>query len=244
VPLRAGAALGGRGLLLTHRVVPPRRSGRRVPIPTAHLLADVAGLVGIVPADLHPQLHVGAEARAAVRATLARLGVAPDARYVLCTPSAAFGAAKMWPARHHARALELLHEHHGLHAVVTGGPGEEAVMGAVARACRTPVVDLSGEPRDLERLKALVAEAALLVSSDSGPRWFAAAFDVPCVTVMGPNFPELTASSLERCEVVRVDGLECAPCLRRVCPLGHHRCMESLEPAAVLAASGRLLARA
>jgi heptosyltransferase-2 len=243
VPLRAGAVLGGRGLLLTHRVVPPRRFGRRVPIPTAHLLADVVGLVGIVPADLHPQLHVGAETRAEVQATLARLGLAPGARYVLCTPSAAFGAAKMWPARHHARALELLHARHGLHAVVTGGPGEEAVMSAVARACRTPVIDLAGEPRDLERLKALVADAALLVSSDSGPRWFAAAFDVPCVTVMGPNFPELTASSLERCEIVRVDGLECAPCLRRVCPLGHHRCMELLEPAAVLAASGRLLAR-
>jgi heptosyltransferase-2 len=244
VPLRAGAALGGRGLLLTHRVVPPRRHGRRVPIPTAHLLADVAGLVGIVPADLHPRLHHARDARAATRRRLEELGLAAGARYALCTPSAAFGAAKMWPARHHARALELLHERFGLHAVVTGGPGEEAVMGAVTRACRTPVIDLSGEPRDLEKLKALVAEAALLLSSDSGPRWFAAAFDVPCVTVMGPNFPELTASSLERCEVVRVEGLECSPCLRRVCPLGHHRCMEALAPEAVLAASARLLAPA
>ncbi len=241
IPLRAGAALGGRGALLTHRVVPPRRDGRRVPIPTAHLLADVAGLVGIQPASLHPRLHVGGDARAAVRAELAGFGLATDARYALCTPSAAFGAAKLWPARHHARALELLHERFGLAAVVTGAPGEEPVVQAVARACRTPVVDFTRAPRDLAKLKALVAEAALLLTSDSGPRWFAAAFDVPCVTLMGPNFPELTASSLERCEVVRLEDLECAPCLARVCPLGHHRCLEALEPERAVAAAARLL---
>src|SRR5688572_15310325 len=61
VPLRAGAALGGRAALLTHRVVPPARGGRRAPIPTAHLLADVMGLVGVVPLDLHPRLHVAPE---------------------------------------------------------------------------------------------------------------------------------------------------------------------------------------
>jgi heptosyltransferase-2 len=243
VPLRAGAALSGRGWLLTHRVVPPSMNGRRFPIPTAHLLADVAGLFGILPSSLHPRLHVSAEARAAQRAHLESLGLGAGEGYALCTPSAAFGAAKMWPARHHARALDLLYDRFGLTGVVTGGPGEEPVLRAVAAACKRPVIDLSGEPRDLERLKALVAEAALLLTSDSGPRWFAAAFDVPCVTVMGPNFPELTASSLERCEVVRLD-LECSPCLERVCPLGHHRCMEALEPELALQAAGRLLARA
>jgi heptosyltransferase-2 len=246
VPVRAGAALSGRAGLLTHRVVPPSGGGRRQPVPTAHLQADVAALVGVLPSDLHPRLHVSKDVRGEMRARLAALGLDAGARYVLCTPSAAFGAAKMWPARHHGAALAGLRERHGLIPVVTGGPGEEPVMRAVAEAARAAgaadVIDLSDEPRDLERLKALVSDAALLLSSDSGPRWFAAAFDVPCVTVMGPNFPELTASSLERCEVVRREGLECAPCLERVCPLGHHRCMEALDPRAALAAAERLLA--
>jgi heptosyltransferase-2 len=241
VPLRAGSALAGRGLLLTHRVVPPTRGGRRAPIPTAHLHADVAGLLGIAPASLHPRLYTSESARRAMRARLGELGLAPGARYALCTPSAAFGAAKMWPSEHHARALDLLRERLGLVGVVTGGPGEEPVLRAVAAAARHPVLDLSNEPRDLEKLKALVAEATLLLTSDSGPRWFAAAFDVPCVTVMGPNFPELTASSLERCTVVRVEGLECSPCLERVCPLEHHRCMRLLEPEWVVRAAEELL---
>ena len=92
-------------------------------------------------------------------------------------------------------------------------------------------------------LRPLVAESELLLVGDSGPRWFAAAYDVPCVSVMGPNFPELTATSLEWCEIVRRDDLECAPCLERRCPLGHHRCMSELEPARAIEAAERLLAR-
>ncbi len=241
IPLRAGAALSGRGLLLTHRVIPPRRDGRRVPIPTAHLQADVAGLFGILPSSLRPRLFVDHAAGLAARDRLGRLGLPGDARYVLCTPSAAFGAAKLWPAAHHGRALDLLFERLGLRAVVSGAPGEEPVMQAVVRATRHGAIDLSGEPRDLGLLKALVAGSALLLTSDSGPRWFAAAFGIPCVTLMGPNFPELTASSLERCEIVRLEGLECSPCLERVCPLGHHRCMRELAPERAVLAAERLL---
>ena len=244
VPLRAGAALGGRGPLLTHRVVPPARDGRRVPVPTAHLQRDVAGLLGVLVPGLHPRLHVSAERRAGVRGLLAGLGIAPGEPYVLCAPGAAFGAAKLWPPEHFAAALDELHRVHGWRAVVTGGPGEEPQIEAVVGAARHPAVSLAGVPRDLGALKALVAGSRLLVVGDSGPRWYAAAFDVPCVSVMGPNFPELTASSLELCEIARLEDLECAPCLRRRCPLGHHRCMRELAPATVVAAAERALARA
>ena len=66
---------------------------------------------------------------------------------------------------------------------------------------------------------------------------------MPCVTVMGPNFPEVTATSLELAAVARVDGLECAPCLRRACPLGHQRCMRELAPGRVVSAALEVLGR-
>jgi len=114
-------------------------------------------------------------------------------------------------------------------------------MKAVSDACTHPCLDLAELPRDLEKLKAQVKSAAFLLVGDSGPRWVAAAFDVPCVTVMGPNFPELTATSLERCRVVRREDLECSPCLRRRCPLKHHACLQELAPSAALAAAEELL---
>lgn len=244
VPVRAGAALGGRGPLLTHRVVPPSRWGRRAPIPTAHLHRDVAGLLGVLVPDLHPRLYLAPEARERVRDELAQLGLAQEEPYVLCAPGAAFGAAKLWPPEHHAAVLDLLHERHGWRAVVTGGPNEGAEIEAVVAHCTHPALSLADQPRDLVRLKALVHDAQLLLVGDSGPRWYAAAFDVPCVTLMGPNSPQLTATSLECCEVVRLEDLECSPCLRRTCPLDHHRCMRELEPRRALEAAERLLAAA
>lgn len=243
VPLRFGSALAGRRWLLTHALVPPTSEGRRVPIPTAHLLRDVAGLAGILVPDLHPRLDLPREVRETQAAQLSEMGITRGDGYVLCCPGAAFGAAKLWPPQHFARALDLLWEQRGWRGVVTGGPGEESLMDAVAKATRHGALSLSGRRRDLENLKALVADARLLLVGDSGPRWYAAAFDVPCVSVMGPNFPELTASSLELAEIVRLEGLECSPCLERVCPLAHHRCMRELEPARVVGAAERVLAR-
>lgn len=243
VPIRAGSALAGRRLFLTHAVLPPTRAGRRLPMPTAHLQRDAAGLLGILVPDLHPRLHVRAELRSAQRATLARLGLADGAGYVACCPGAAFGAAKLWPPERFAAVLDALHARRGWRAVVTGGPGEEALIEAVVAAARHPAISLARVERDLEGLKALVAGAGLLLVGDSGPRWYAAAFDVPCVSVMGPNFPEVTATSLERAAVARVEGLECSPCVQRRCPLAHHRCMNDLEPESVLALALDVLAR-
>jgi len=243
IPLRAGSALNGRRLLLTHAVVPPTLGGRRFPIPTAHLLRDVGALLSIHAPSLHPRLYVSAAERQAQRARLEELGLQCSAPFVLCTPGAAFGAAKLWPPERFARALDLLHAQRGWRAVVSGGPGEEPLIEAVVSAAHSPALSLAGEARTLSALKALVAESALVLVGDSGPRWVAAAFDVPCVSVLGPNIPQLTASSLELCEIVRVEGLPCSPCARRTCPLGHHRCMRQLAPEAVVVAAERVLAR-
>jgi len=241
VPIRAGSALSGRRWLLTHRFTPPTRAGRRLPVPTAHLHRDAAGLLGIAVDSLHPRLWVTEEGVLRVADELREAGLGDEEDYVLCCPGAAFGAARLWPPERFATVLDTLHRERGWRAVIGGGPGEEPLMQAVREACRHDAVDLSDSPRDLERLKAQVAGARLLLVGDSGPRWVAAAFDVPCVSVMGPDFPELTATSLEHCRVLRVEGLECSPCLQRTCPLQHHRCMEALSSARVLAACEELL---
>jgi lipopolysaccharide heptosyltransferase II len=244
VPVRLGSALSGRRLLLTHSIVPPSRGGRRVPVPTAHLLRDLTALAGVDTPELQPRLYVRDELRSTVRGELEAAGLGADEDYILCCPGAAFGAAKLWPPEHFAAALDELCAETGARALIGGGPGEEPLMDAVAGLSSTGAISLAKHPRDLERLKAQVAGARLLLVGDSGPRWVAAAFRVPCVSVMGPNFPELTASSLEHCRVVRLEGLECSPCIERTCPLEHHRCMRDLPASRVVAAARELFAEA
>jgi heptosyltransferase-2 len=243
VCVRAGQALSGRRLLLTHRVLPPIENGRRLAIPTGVMLRDAARLVGIEVDSLHPRLYVREEIVERELARLARAGLDFDRGYVVCAPGAAFGSAKLWPAEHFAAALDALHERHGFTGVLTGAPTEDALLHAVARAARHRTISLADEARDLEGLKALVKHARLLLVGDSGPRFCASAFDVPCVTALGPTAPELGNTWMEWCEVVRVEGLDCSPCLERRCPLGHHRCMRELEPSRVVDAAERLLAR-
>jgi heptosyltransferase-2 len=116
-------------------------------------------------------------------------------------------------------------------------------MQAVAQASQSRPISLASAARDLSTLKALVEGAALVLVGDSGPRWVAAAFGTPCVSILGPNIPQLTATSLEQCEIVRLEDLECSPCARRTCPLGHHRCMRELPPERVVEAAARVLSR-
>ncbi len=244
IPERVGTAISGRRFLLTRSFRPPSRDGRRLPTPTAHLHRDAAKLADVDVHDLHPRLAVREEVRARAREALERAGLAPSAEYALCCPGASFGASKLWPPERFAAVLDELHARRGFRGVVTGGPKEEALVRAVAEACRHPAIALPSGEGGLAGLKALVAGSRILIGGDSGPRWVAAAFDVPCVSVMGPNFPEVTATSLELAAIARVEGLECAPCVRKVCPLGHHRCMQELSAERVIELADDVLARA
>ena len=72
---------------------------------------------------------------------------------------------------------------------------------------------------------------------------FAVAFDVPYVCVMGSTDPMMTDQPEARGEVVRREPLlDCMPCHEKVCPLVHHKCLEDVTPAQVLAAVDRVLA--
>jgi heptosyltransferase-2 len=54
------------------------------------------------------------------------------------------------------------------------------------------------------------------------------------VALFGPSDPTRTGPRNPAAEVLRL-GLDCSPCNKRICPLGHHRCLEELTPDQVLA---------
>ena len=98
---------------------------------------------------------------------------------------------------------------------------------------------LGDTPLSLGLTKAVVKRSDLLVTTDSGPRHFAAAFDRPVVALFGPTHIEWTETYYAK-EVRLQRKLSCGPCQQRVCPLGHHRCMRELSPTEVFAAAERL----
>ncbi len=241
VPTRVGTDLGLRRLLLTDPLATPRRAGRREPLATASLYLELGAKLGWVPADPRPRLWAGETSREEVRGVLADAGLSPDAPYLVVAPGAAFGSAKLWPAGHFAAAARAIAEPRGWRVCVVGAPSEAEQVARVAQGIGPLAATPRLGPRGLALLSPLIAGARLLLVGDSGPRWIAAAWDVPCVSLMGPNAPELTATSLERAAIVRREDLPCSPCLERRCPLGHHRCLAELPPERAVAAAERLL---
>jgi heptosyltransferase-2 len=160
---------------------------------------------------------------------------------VIClNPGAAFGAAKFWPTESFATLAQNLVDTCGCRVLVLCGPNERDIARRIAQVANRPAVaSLADEPLSLGLTKALVRRSALLVTTDSGPRHFAAAFNRPVVSLFGPTFIDWTRTYYAR-EICLQKQVPCGPCQLRVCPTDH-ACMKTLAPQEVLAAVQQLL---
>jgi ADP-heptose:LPS heptosyltransferase len=116
--------------------------------------------------------------------------VAPDrlepGTYAVVHPGASRPIAR-WPAVRIAAVADALAKR-GLRTVLTGTPSEAAVTRDVARAMRTPTLDLAGRT-SLGALGALLAGARLVVSNDTGVAHLAEAVDAPTIRIFRASDP-------------------------------------------------------
>ena len=247
----AAARLGGchtvvgfaryfRDLLLSHRLYPTRdRRGRPKPVPVIDDYNRVVRLLGVPDPGHRMELFTTPADEAATDAVWDRLGLHRYRQVVGLNPGGAFGAAKHWPTAHFAAVARSL-AGRGYGVVALCGPGERDTARDIAD--RAGVMSLADTPLSLGLTKAVVRRLGLLVTTDSGPRHFAAAFGVPVVTLFGPTHIGWTETYYQQAIHLQ-KPMPCGPCQQRVCPLGHHRCMTELTPAEVLAAAEPLLRR-
>jgi heptosyltransferase-2 len=229
VGARVGYARNGRGRLLTTSLAPPREGRRLSPISAVDYYLQLAHAIGCAEASAHLELATDAHDEQAAARAWAAMGFAPDEKPVVVNSSGAFGSAKLWPERHCATLAARIARELSLPVVILCGPAERERAARVAAAADHPrVSSLAGQPLSIGLSKACVRRACALVSTDSGPRHFGAAFGVPVVALFGPTDPAWTDT---RCaaEVRLATPLACAPCGERECPLGHHACMEQLS---------------
>lgn len=242
---RVGYDLGGRRLLLTDRLLPVRdASGRRIPSPAIDHYLGLLHPLGCPTDSIRMELFTTPDDEQAADDAWSRLGL-PTAGPVVCLNNGgAFGPAKAWPSSSFATLARRLTDERGVSVLVVCGPAErESAREIVALADRPSVVSLADEPLSIGLTKACIRRSALLITTDSGPRHFAGAFGVPVVSLFGPTFIAWTRTYLPRAIHLQ-KPVDCGPCQRPVCPLGHHRCMRELPPDVVFAAAVRLLGRA
>lgn len=246
VPLRLGYRQGrpflmnfGRHAAALRRWWQPRRGPARKPVPMPVYYRDLLDVIGLPPVDLRPRLAVTAAEEAWVGEHLRTLGIADGTPLLLLVVGANFGASKLWLPERFAAVARHFQERRGMRALVLVGPSEVELGKRIAAMGNA--ICMSEPVLPLDRLKALVRRGALMITGDTGPRHIAVAFDRPIVCLFGPTDLDYTRYCLDRTVIVRKE-LECAPCQRKVCPLGHHRCMRDITEAEVIAAGESLLA--
>jgi len=148
-----------------------------------HKNLSMLAALGIVTPDIEVPLmpHASPDIAAAIETEGGALG------YVVINPGAAW-LNKRWPPDRFGALAAALRDRAGLRSLVTWGPAERdlanavvaASSGAATAAPETSVADVA----------ALMRDAALIISGDTGPLHIAAAMGTPLVGLYGPTWPE------------------------------------------------------
>jgi heptosyltransferase II len=242
IPSRIGYDHHARGMLLTDRLDFDRdQSNRRIPTPIVESYLRMAHHLGCPVDSIRTELATTSDDEEAVDRAWSALGLTLDRPVVCLNTGGAFGPAKNWPSPHFAELARRLAEDADVSILVLCGPSErETAREIVAMADHPNVVTLAERPLGLGLTKACVRRADLLITTDSGPRHFAAAFDTPVITLFGPTHIAWTRTYYSKAWHVFYP-VPCGPCQQPTCPEGHHRCMRDLTPESVLKVALRVL---
>jgi heptosyltransferase I len=177
------------------------------------------------------------EAVQAVDRALEQRGAA-DAGLALVNPAGGW-ASKLWTPEGFGAVARAARDR-GLRALVTWGPGEEALADRVVAASGGAAERCF--PTTLREYVELARRARVVVASDTGPLHLAGAVGTPVVGVFGPTDPARNGPWSAQDVVVRRTP-PCAPCHKRACPV-HDGIMATIPAADVIAALDRRLERA
>ncbi len=154
-------------------------------------------------------------------------------------PGATYGSAKRWYPEKFAqvaRAFSTTHE-----IVIFGGPNEVEMANDIESQLKGITVSNMAGKTSVEELCARIGGLDIFITNDSGPMHVAAAYQVPTVAIFGPTRHLETSQWMnEKSSIVRHD-IQCAPCMKRECPLKHHECMKSITSAEVIEAARSLV---
>jgi heptosyltransferase-2 len=168
-----------------------------------------------------------------------RTATAGDRRPALALAPGAVGASKRWPAAAYAELARRLAAE-GVQVWVLGGPDEKALAHAIAGPGEANARDFTGA--DLRNAVLALAAADAAVSNDSGLLHVAAAIGTPAIGIFGPTSPWHWAPLNPLAAVVETTaGLNCRPCHRPTCRMGHHRCMQEIPAERLFALSMQTL---
>ncbi len=237
-----GYARHGHGWLLTKPIQPLHHGLKSPPVSAVDdylNLIDVS--LGFTTTNKQLELATMPANEAAADGVWKRLKLPPGQQVMLLNTGGAFGNAKHWPSEYSVSLALRAADEFGLTTLILCGPQERAAAAAIEQAANHPKVkSLANDDVSFGTTKAIIRRGRLMVTTDSGPRHVASALNVPTIAMFGP-IDARWSRNYQRDSIELAVKLDCAPCGKHSCPLGHHRCMRDLTVDHVLKAVARTL---
>jgi len=148
----------------------------------------------------------------------------------LC-PGAEYGPAKRWPTEYYAEVARHKIDQ-GWQVWLFGSDKDKADAAQINRETSGFCTDFTGRTSLAEAVD-LMSLANTVVSNDSGLMHVAAALDKKIIAIYGSSDPGFTPPLNAKAQVISLN-LDCAPCFKRECPLGHSQCLTGIRPEQVL----------
>ncbi len=164
-----------------------------------------------------PRLLVDAENQ---QRLLDELGLRGEGKVIGLMPGAEYGPAKRWP--YYAELVAQL-VRVGFRVWIFGSEKERVDAESLAGV---GAVNLCGRTSLVEAVD-LIAACDTVVSNDSGLMHVAAAVGKPLLAIYGSSTPDYTPPLSEQAQVL-YQRLDCSPCFKRDCPLGHTDCLKGI----------------
>ncbi len=155
---------------------------------------------------------------------LSQAGLKPRTVWIGMNVSARW-PTKRWPAASFAAVADRLQSEQLGRVVLIGGPGERTHVAEVKALMNTTPVDLAGASA-VGLLPALLSQAAMLITNDSGPLHVAAGVGTPVVALFGPT-SEIRTGPYGQGHRVLSAPVACRPCFSRTCH--NMRALECLQ---------------
>lgn len=155
---------------------------------------------------------------------------------------ATYGSAKRWYPDRFAEVAAHFSDRFDI--LIFGGPNEVEVAADIEKELQARGIsnytNIAGKTT-IKELCENIGGCSLFVTNDSGPMHVAAAYQVPTVAIFGPTRHFETSQWKNRKSIIVREDMECAPCMKRECPLKHHECMKRVTAARVIEAVKLLL---
>ena len=176
-----------------------------------------------------PSFTISAASQAAA---LAAHGLDLDKPVIAFCHGAEYGVAKRWLPRHFAATAQH-YAQRGYQIWLFGSHKDFDLGEEINRFSGCLCTNLCGKT-SLDEAIDLLACADTVFCNDSGLMHLAAAVGCKLVAIYGSSSPEHTPPLSDKAKIATLN-LDCSPCFKRECPLGHFDCMTKLLPEKVIA---------